>query len=253
MPLLPDVPKAEIAIVEMTNAFRRDNHLATVAGESMLTKAARDYARFLAASPVFSHEADGRRPADRVKAAGYAACSSAENLAWMLDSRGFETVDLATRMVDGWKGSPPHRKNMLIEHATQTGVAIVKSQTAEKYIGVQLFGRPLAKQYQFEIVNSASRSVNFTLNGKRAELLTSHTLRYTLCDPAEITFEVKAGGLLASAMSQRFATEPGQIFRLSNTVGGAVKVDVEAAPAKSETPPAKGEAVPKKDAAPAKK
>ena len=227
MPLLPDLPKAEIAIVEMTNVFRGENKLAAVVGEKSLTKAARDYARFLAATSVFSHEADGRRPADRIKAAGYAACSSAENLAWMLDSRGFETRELATRMVEGWKDSPPHRKNLMIEHVTETGVAVVKVTGAEKYVAVQLFGRPLSKQYQFEIVNGAGRSVAFEVGGKRSEVAADHKLRYTLCDPAELAIEVKAGGVIARAEISRFKTEGGRVYRLTKGVGGAIKVDVE--------------------------
>lgn len=219
MPVLPDLPKTEIAIVELTNTFRRGSHLGLVASETTLTAAARDYARFLAASPVFSHEADGRRPPDRVKAAGYAACSSAENLAWMLDSRGFETHELASRLVEGWKGSAPHRKNMLIEHVTDTGVAVAKVANAEKYVAVQLFGRPLTRQYQFEIQNTAGRTVAFTLAGKRAEVATRHSLRYTLCDPAELTFEV-------TAESARFKPEAGQVFRLTKGADGAVKVEV---------------------------
>ena len=229
MPVLPDLPVTESAIVELTNAFRRGSKLASVASEGTLTKAARDYAGYLAAATVFSHEADGRRPADRIKAAGYAACNSAENLAWMLDSRGFETHELASRMVEGWKGSPPHRQNMLIEHVTDTGVAVAKVAGAEKYVAVQLFGRPQSLQYQFEMVNASGRTVSFTVAGKRGEVAADHRVRYTLCTPADLAIDIKDSGLAAKAEPLRFKTAGGQVYRLTRAAGGAVKVEVETA------------------------
>ena len=227
MPILPDLPQAELAIVELTNAFRREQKLGVAAGESALTKAAREYARFLSATSVFSHEADGRRSSDRIAAAGYAACATAENLAWMSDSAGFETRDLAIRMVEGWKKSPPHRKNLMLQHVTDTGVAIAKVTGAEKYIAVQLFGRPLARQFKFEIHNDADRTVGFVMAGKRVSLQPRGIIRYTVCEPAEIAIEVVAGGLLAKAEVQRFTTEGGRVYKLTKGAGGVVKVDVE--------------------------
>jgi hypothetical protein len=223
---MPDLPKTEIAIVEMTNAFRRENKLGATASEGLLGKAARAYATYLAGTTTFSHEADGRRPSDRIKAAGYAACSTAENLAWMLDSRGFKTADLATKMVEGWKNSPGHRKNMLLEHVTETGVAVVKVKTGEKYIAVQLFGRPQAKQYNFEIRNTAGQKVDYVVGGKSSAVEPNHSVRYTLCDPSELAIIVKAGGLLAKPQTQTFKTDGGQVYRLTKAAGGAVKVEV---------------------------
>ena len=233
MPLLPDLPKAEIAIIEQTNVCRQSSRIGAVASETVLTKAAREYARFLAAAPVFSHEADGRRPADRIKAAGYAACTTAENLAWMLDSRGFDTHELATKMVEGWKNSPPHRKNLLIEHITDTGVALAKVRNAEKYIGVQLFGRPQSKLYEFEIRNTAGRSVAYTVAGKRTEVANNQSVRTTLCEPSEMTLEIKAAGLLSKPEVKHFKTGGGQLYRVSRDPGGAVRVDVEIAAGKN--------------------
>ena len=204
MPLTPDLPKVEIAIVEMTNVFRKEQALGSVKPEPTLTRTAREYARFLAAATVFSHEADGRRPADRIKAAGYAACGSAENLAWMLDSRGFETRDLALRMVEGWKGSPPHRKNLLMTGATETGVAIAKVTGAEKYMAVQLLARPQSLQYGFRIENGSGRAVGYTLGGKAEDLPANGVVRYTLCEAATLTF----GGVRACGDPLRDEVRP---------------------------------------------
>jgi hypothetical protein len=226
MPITPDLPKTEAAIVEMTNAFRRENALSVVKTEGKLAKAARDYARFLAAAPIFSHEADGRRPQDRIKAAGYAPCHTAENLAWMLDSRGFETRDLAYKLVEGWKKSPPHRKNLMLQHVMETGVAVAKVTGAEKYMAVQLFGRPQSMQYTFTIENRAGRMVPYKVGTQKVELKANTLVRHTVCDP--VVLELQVGGLNASQKSAttRYAARDGQIYRLTRAKSGEVKVEV---------------------------
>jgi uncharacterized protein YkwD len=59
-----------------------------------------------AKSGKFGHEADGRQPGQRAEAQGYRYCTVAENLALNLDSRGFETKELARKAVEGWKARP---------------------------------------------------------------------------------------------------------------------------------------------------
>src|SRR5262245_37990109 len=113
MPDLPDLPKTEVAIIEMTNAFRRQERLGAVVPNTELTATARWFAEYLARTNTFAHEADGRQPADRVKAHGYQFCMVAENLSLNFDGRGFTTSGLATKAVEGWKNSPGHRQNML--------------------------------------------------------------------------------------------------------------------------------------------
>ena len=95
MATLPDLPQTEIAIVEMTNAFRKESRLGEVKPNAALTAAARAFAEYLAKTGKFAHEADGRQPAQRAEASGYRYCLVAENLAMNLDSRGFETRALA--------------------------------------------------------------------------------------------------------------------------------------------------------------
>jgi uncharacterized protein YkwD len=99
----PDLPQAEIAIIEMTNAFRSEHELAAVKPNGALAAAARTFAAYLASTSTFAHEADGREPAARVAAAGYRYCLVAENLALNLDSRGFDSHKLAHAVVEGWK------------------------------------------------------------------------------------------------------------------------------------------------------
>ena len=125
--LTPDIPKVEMAIVEMTNAYRAKKSLAAVTVNPQLTNAARAYAQYLARTDKFSHEADGRQVSDRAKTAGYSYCSIAENLALNQDSRGFETRQLALQMVEGWLNSPGHLKNIVAPHATEIGVGVAKA------------------------------------------------------------------------------------------------------------------------------
>ncbi len=227
MPIMPDLPQAEMAVIEMTNAFRRGHKLAALQREPRLTAAARAYARFLVKTTLFSHEADGRRPVDRIKAAGYAPCRVAENLAWMRDTRGFSTRGLARKMVDGWIASPGHRKNMMLAHVTQIGVAIAKVRRQQKYVAVQLFGRPLSMRYSVRIENRAPHAVSYTFDEKIMRVQPRTLIRHTACEPADIVFKLNAGGLWSRGTTARFAARDGQIFQLSRGAAGRVKVDLE--------------------------
>jgi hypothetical protein len=226
MPITPDLPKTEAAVIEMTNAFRRENSLGVVKKEAKLEKAARDYAGFLAAAPIFSHEADGRRPRDRIEAAGYAACHTAENLAWMLDSRGFETRNLAFKLVEGWKTSPPHRENMMLQHVTEIGVAVAKVRDAEKYMAVQLFARPQSLQFAFSIENRSGRTVPYKVGKQKVELKADTMVRHTVCDPVTIELQLGARGGSGKSATARYEARDGQVYRLTRAKSGEISIEV---------------------------
>lgn len=225
-----DIAKAEIAIVELTNAFRRDNGAAEVRREPRLDAAARQYGEFLARSGLFSHEADGRRPVDRIAAVGYGACASAENLASLQRANGFETRELAVRMVEGWKASPGHRKNMLMDVATETGVAVVKVRSAQKYLSVQLFGRPVTLEYAFKVRNEGGRPVSYQFGGERFAVAPRETITHTSCTPADVTFA--AGALGDNSATARFPARAGLVLRLvaGKGAGKGGSIAVEAGP-----------------------
>ena len=164
MATLPDLPKTEIAIVEMTNAFRRESRLGEVKPNAALTAAARAFADYLAKTGKFAHEADGRRPAERAEAQGYRYCLVSENLAMNLDSRGFESRALASAAVGGWRNSPGHRANMLQPAVTETGVAVARVPDRDpKFISVQMFGRPETFNVEFRIMNQAGGPIHYAL------------------------------------------------------------------------------------------
>jgi len=143
MATLPDLPKTEIAIIQMTNAFRREHKLGTLATNRQLAAAARAYAAYLAKTGAFSHAADGRSMDVRVRAQGYRFCWLAENLSWRRDAKGFSTSALAGTVVSGWKNSPGHRANMASPKVTQIGVGVARAPGAmPTFYSVQIMGRP---------------------------------------------------------------------------------------------------------------
>jgi hypothetical protein len=197
-----------------------------------LTKAARAYAEFLAKSQRFSHTADGRRPADRTKAAGYAACQVAENLASNLDSRGFESRQLAREAMEGWKSSPGHRKNMLLPHATEIGVAVAKAKREQKYLSVQVFGRPQALSYKFKINNEATETVHYAFGGSPHEIRPRTLVTHTSCLPGEIAFRPAGNALTGKTLNARYRARDGDVYVLRSS-GSGIKIEVvsKAAPA----------------------
>ena len=222
MASLPDLPQTEIAIVEMTNAFRKDNKLGALKPNAALTAAARAFADYLGKSGKFGHEADGRQPAQRAEAQGYRYCTVAENLALNLDSRGFETQQLAREAIEGWKGSPGHRANMLRPYVTEIGVAVVRAPDRDpKFISVQLFGRPDSLKIEFTIDNQSEAIVHYKLGEEAISLPARATASYTLCDPGKLTFE-KPG-----PAARPHEPRNGDTFVVRAGTSNAIAVDVE--------------------------
>ena len=222
MATLPDLPQTEIAILEMTNAFRTESKLGAVKPNAALTAAARAFAEYLARTGQFAHEADGRQPAQRAEASGYRYCLISENLAMNLDSRGFEARALAREAVEGWKNSPGHRANMLRPTVTEIGVAVARAPDRDpKFISVQVFGRPEALKVEFRIENQAGMAVRYALGEETHTLPVRAIVTHTSCDPSQLTFEN------AGAATQRFEPRNGDRFLVRSGVGGAIAVDIE--------------------------
>ncbi|MFY0613529.1 MAG: CAP domain-containing protein [Hyphomicrobiaceae bacterium] len=210
--MTPDLPNVEIAIIEMTNDFRRQSRLSELKRNRTLDQAARKFASYLARTGKFSHTADGRRPADRTKAVGYRHCRIAENLALNVDSRGFRARQLARGAVEGWKNSPPHRKAMVDPFVTEIGVGVIKATKEHRYLSVQLFGRPKALQYRFTIRNMAAKRVGYSQSGRHHELPPRTEVQHTECNPASLRFErVRQANRQRSGRAE-FATRDGDLF-----------------------------------------
>ena len=222
--IVPDIPAAEAAIIEMTNSVRAREKLAPVAADKALTIAARAYAAYLAKNNAFSHTADGKQPADRAKAAGYDHCQIAENLALSADSRGFEARALAKQTIEGWLNSPGHRANLLAPYVTQIGVAVARVPDKDpKYVMVEMVGRPMAMASEFQVSNATKEGVRYALSGVAQLLEPGMGITHTICQPKTLAFE-KAG---AKALTDHFDAANGKVYTVRQK-GSAVTVEVTA-------------------------
>lgn len=225
---LPDLIKAEVAIIEQTNAFRRAENLGAVKANAELTLAARRFAQYLAKTGTFAHEADGRQPAERVKEAGYKYCMVAENLAMHLDRRGFTTSALATKAVDGWKGSPGHRKNLVQPHVTDIGVGVARApdSSSPKFLSVQLFGRPEAAKYRFRIENKSDAALTYSALGKSHSIDPLTTVTHSACMPTQVVLERSGSTLFGTNLDARYEARDGAVYTVLKGPDGKVRVDV---------------------------
>ena len=220
--MLPDLPQTEIAVVEMTNTFRKANALQEVKPNAVLGAAARAFADYLARTGKFAHDADGRQPAARAQAQGYSYCLVAENLAWNLNSRGFESRELARVFVEGWKASPGHRENLLLRDATDIGIAVARVPDKNpKYLSVQLFGRPDSLKVTFTIQNQASKAVYYTLGTETDLLHPRETATHSDCQPRVLSVD---RGLQGPA---RFDPHTGDHFVIRSGADRSIEVGVE--------------------------
>jgi hypothetical protein len=227
MPDLPNIPATEAAIIELTNVFRQSEKLGAVKSNAALTRAAKSFAEYLAKTGGFAHEADGRHPQDRAKAAGYGYCMVAENLAMNLDSRGFTVAKLAWQVVEGWKNSPGHRRNLLSPGATEIGVGIARAPGVKdpKYLSVQLFGRPESLKATVKVKNTLSSAVSYTLHGRATTINPGMLITHTSCQAGTITFDRAGNWLTGTSIKSTFEARDGTLFTLKTGAAGRVVVE----------------------------
>lgn len=205
----PDLARAEAAIVERSNTFRRAEGAPALKADPKLSAAAREFAAFMARTDRYGHEADERTPVERAQAQGYDWCFVAENIAMQYHSNGFETERLAQSLVDGWIDSPGHRRNLLNRTATEIGVAIGHSARSDRYYAVQVFGRPAALKQRFEIANRSRHDVQYRLGEKTYALPSGMTRRHEQCDAEPL--ELRLPG---QAQPARVQPEDGGRYRV---------------------------------------
>jgi uncharacterized protein YkwD len=133
----------EQKVMAATNAFRKDNGRAALKASVRLIQIAQAHAANMARQDKYGdsdkngHILDGKNVEYRIKAAGYAYGRIAENVGYQLNR-----PDTVASMMDGWKTSPGHRRNMLLSDVTDIGVGAAHGKSGRWYF-VQLFGRPL--------------------------------------------------------------------------------------------------------------
>ncbi len=209
--------RIEGKLFEAANAFRAENGLAALAPDEILTAEARDFAGYLARTDRFSHTADGRSPGDRARAAGYDYCELAENIAYEEDDAGFGAERLTHLFMDGWEKSPGHRRNLLNPDVIQTGIGVARLQgrgAVQKYLAVQVFGRPASARFSFEVENRSPRQIAFEFDGVTRQVPPLATLTETTCARGSISFQH------FGRRPSSYAVEPGARYVLTESTGG---------------------------------
>ena len=102
------------AAASMISGYRKNNGLPAVTIDPELMKLAETQAHGMASHDKLSHDVV-RSFSDRLKGQGYRARTAAENV-----GAGYHTLAEA---FSGWRDSPPHRANMLLDGATRIGIA----------------------------------------------------------------------------------------------------------------------------------
>lgn len=176
-----DAGAAAERIVAQTNAFRTANQRRPVTSSAALTAAAQRFAEFMAGTDEYGHEADGRKPAARAAAQGYAYCLVAENIAYQFSSSGFASDDLAERIFEGWEESPGHRRNMVLPQVTDIGVGLAQSARTRRWYAVQMFGQPKSESTRFQIANRADAAIRYELDDEAFTLAPRVTRTHNGC------------------------------------------------------------------------
>jgi len=183
-----DLAQAAKRIFEATNQFRREEKRPELKENPKLAEAATHFAKFMASTDKYGHEADGKTPADRATEHKYDYCAIAENIAYVYSSEGYTTQQVAKGLVDGWKKSPGHRKNMLDPDVIEAGMAVANSEKSGKYYGVQMFGRPKSALIEFQVVNESGQDVKYLVGDETQTLGPRFTRTHQDCRPGEIKF-----------------------------------------------------------------
>ena len=206
-----EAPRVAAGVVERTNAFRKEQGLSPVEVDAALEAAARRFAGFMAKTGKYGHAADDRRPAARASAAGYEYCIVSENIAYQYRSRGFDSAGaLARGLVEGWKHSPGHRKNMVDPDVTETGVGVAQGEGG-RWFAVQMFGRPKSASIRFSVRNRSGGRVDYRVGEETYALGPRVTRTHAICSPARI------------AIGERFTGRAADGARYTVTQDGVVR------------------------------
>ncbi|MFI0395408.1 CAP domain-containing protein [Paracoccus sp. p1-h21] len=127
-------PELAAALGRATNLMRHGIGLHRLDLDDQLNTVAQHHACDLARRQTISHtDRRGRTPLKRLRAMGFPACFSAENIAW------------GTRQprptIDAWQNSPAHRLNQQSRKATRMGFGQARGPDGRLY-WVGLYARP---------------------------------------------------------------------------------------------------------------
>jgi uncharacterized protein YkwD len=110
----PDAELDAAAAASMLSGYRANNGLTAVTVDPALMQLADQQARAMASHDKLDHNVI-RDFGERLEVAGYKSKVAAENI-----GAGYHTLAEA---FSGWRDSPPHRKNMLLDGVSRIGIA----------------------------------------------------------------------------------------------------------------------------------
>jgi uncharacterized protein YkwD len=124
-----DLARLEARLHEAVNAFRREQNLIPLERDASLDAVARGHSVDMATRGFFAHESpEGADWVARLERAGIAGFSMAgENVG--LTSR----ADPNTEILEGWKHSPVHRRNLVARPFNRTGIGIARAADGTLY------------------------------------------------------------------------------------------------------------------------
>jgi uncharacterized protein YkwD len=128
------------ALHDKVNELRGKGDQLPLTRNEKLDAAAQKHAENMAKQEKCSHELDGKRVPDRILMEGYQASVVGENVA--LAPVGSNKS--AAAVVDAWRYSPGHYKNIKLELVTETGIGVAKSKSGKWYY-CQVFAAPKKK------------------------------------------------------------------------------------------------------------
>jgi uncharacterized protein YkwD len=157
-------------IIERTNRFRRSHKLPEVKVNQLLTETAREFADFMAETEKYGHDADGSLPHERAARHKYEYCVLAENIAYQRGFGDFSATGLASFLVNAWRASPGHRKNLLDPDVTEIGVGLSVSENSGSLYAVQMFGMPRSAAIKFTVANESKEKVEYQFGDDNFDL-----------------------------------------------------------------------------------
>jgi uncharacterized protein YkwD len=127
----------EQKVLDLVNKERAKEKLPPLKVDEKLCKAARGHAANMARQGKLEHILDGKRPGQRIEAAGYRFLECGENI--FLASK-----NNPARVVAGWMESRGHRESILSKDFTETGLGIARTAGGDYYFA-QVFAIPEKK------------------------------------------------------------------------------------------------------------
>lgn len=145
-------------IVSLANQEREAAGLNALTANQLLTQAAIAKGKAILEFQTFKHNIDNKKFSAWVREAGYNYSYAGENLA----------IDFLTSqsIVEAWKNSPMHKKNLLSPYYQEIGLAAIdgKFKGQNTTVVVQIFGAPAAGSAQPLAAASGLSSVNSNIN-----------------------------------------------------------------------------------------